>query len=358
MSTGSNSSSFAPLSDVDAQTLYLYGRNTLQDALGVIWETMLISAYGVFFAVAVYSIFQKGLKSRGSIAMLCAIVSLYASSLTLWAFNVTIWVKDTHIAFMSNPTIPLPDRKGLVNHNINSFATQQIALYMFNMVVADGVVLWRAWVLYPRALWIVSIPCIMLVLTSGFGVLNVFCVYAINVHQLPDLPSGSRVCPSNLPWSFSLATNVACTILIGYRAWQHRRTMKSLDIVERRRGISADKVLSILVESGLIYCFLWLTQIYNFLKFGPTSRNNAGIYIYWLIDGIGNQISGMYPTLIIVIVNFKQTIWETDIVSTIQFAGQSKSRNSDVRLDSGVETERTGELNITVHIKSPLSHHE
>ncbi|KAF7369755.1 hypothetical protein MVEN_00307300 [Mycena venus] len=342
MSTGSSSSSFAPLSDADAEALYLYGRNTLQDAFGTIWETILISAYGVFFAVAVYSIFQKGLKSRGSIAMLCAIVSLYASSLTLWVMNVTTWFQDTHIAFMSDPTIPLPERKSLVNVRLHSLAIQQDALYLFNMVVADGVVLWRAWVLYPRALWIVSIPCIMLVLTFSLGVVNVFCAFAFNVHQLPDLSGGSRVCKSNLPWSFSFATNLTCTILIGYRAWQHRRTMKSLDIEKHLQRISADK----------------LTQIYNYLSFGPASRNNAGIYIYWIFSGMGNQISGMYPTLIIVIVNFKRTIWETETISTIQFVGQSKSGNSDVQLNPGVEIESTRELNITVHSEAPLSHHE
>ncbi|KAJ7812301.1 hypothetical protein B0H14DRAFT_3150384 [Mycena olivaceomarginata] len=343
MSTGSGSSSFAPLSDADAQALYLYGRNTLQDTFGVIWETALITAYGVFFAVAVYSIFWKGLKSRGSIAMLCAIVSLYASSLTLWALDVTTWVQDTHIAFMSNSTIPLPDRKGLVNGNLHGLATQQAALYLFNVVVADSVVLWRAWVLYPRALWMVSIPCVMLVLTFSLGVVQILCRFAFNIHQLPGLSGGSRVCVvSNLPWAFSLATNVACTILIGYRAWQHRRTMKALGIVRHPRRMSADK----------------LTQIYNYVKFGPASRTNAGIYIYWLFNGIGNQMLGMYPTLIIAIVNFKQTIWETDTVSTIQFAGQSKNGNNDVHLDSGVEAEGTRDLNITVHIEAPLSHHE
>ncbi|KAJ7320742.1 hypothetical protein DFH08DRAFT_890117 [Mycena albidolilacea] len=359
MSTGSGSSSFAPLSDADAQALYLYGRNTLQDAFGVIWETVLITAYGVFFAVAIYSIFWKGLKSRGSIAMLCAIVSLYASSLTLWALDVTIWVQDTHIAFMSNSTIPLPDRKGLVNGNHHDLDTQQTALHLFNVMIADSVVLWRAWVLYPRALWIVSIPCVMLVLTFSVGVVQILCRFAFTIHQLPDLSGGSRVCVvSNLPWAFSLATNVTCTILIGYRAWQHRRTMKALGIVRHSQRMSADKVLSILVESGLIYCLLWLTQVYNDVKFGPASRTNAEIYIFWLFNGIGNQMLGMHPTLIIAIVNFKQTIWETDTVSTIQFAGQSKNGNNDVHLDSGVEAEGTRDLNITVHIEAPLSHHE
>lgn len=62
----------------------------------------------------------------------------------------------------------------------------------------------------------------------------------------------------------------------------------------------------------------------------------------------------MYPTLIICIVNFKQTIWETDAVgSTLQFVGQSKSGGDDIYLDSRVDVESTGKLNMPVHSNEP-----
>jgi len=71
-----------------------------------------------------------------------------------------------------------------------------------------------------------TLRVILIFFVSGLGVVNVFCAYALNVHQLPDLPSGSLVCKSNLPRSFSLATNVTCTILIGYRAWWAYQTQQ------------------------------------------------------------------------------------------------------------------------------------
>ncbi|KAJ7835249.1 hypothetical protein B0H14DRAFT_2199266, partial [Mycena olivaceomarginata] len=205
--------------------------------------------------------------------------------------------------------IPLTDRKALVNENIYSLATQKTALYLFNMVVADCVVIWRVWALYPRALWVISMPCITLFTAFSFGVVDVTCTFAADIHHLV-LPDGGQFCSDLVgnvawAWAFSLVTNVTCTILIGYRAWQYRRTMKSLHIVGHSRGMSADKVLSILVESGFIYCLLWLSQMIDYFK---VSRNNSTIYIDWFTQGLGNQITGMYPTLIISIVNFKQTI--------------------------------------------------
>jgi len=180
---------------------------------------MLISTYGVFFAVAVYSIFRKGFRLRSSIAMFCVIVSLYASSPTVWAITTTLWFKNAHSVFMDHPNMPLPDRRALANANIARLDSPVEALYMFNMVVGDAVVIWRAWVLYPRKLWVLSIPCILLLISFIFGVIQVTCVIASFGRQVAALPDGGRVCShANVSWSFSLATNTSCTVLIGYKA--------------------------------------------------------------------------------------------------------------------------------------------
>jgi sensor histidine kinase YesM len=49
-----------------------------------------------------------------------------------------------------------------------------------------------------------------------------------------------------------------------------------------------------------------LTQIMNFMN---VSRDTSIIYIDLFSVGLGHQISGIYPTIIISIVNFKQTFW-------------------------------------------------
>lgn len=116
--------------------------------------------------------------------MLCVVVYLYASSLTLWALNVTAFFKNVHALFIDYPDMPLEDRGVQANINVLPLATPEEALFMLNvrpspnhsmcatlnmpfiqMVVGDSVVIWRAWVLYQRTLWVVSIPCIMLLMS-------------------------------------------------------------------------------------------------------------------------------------------------------------------------------------------------
>ncbi|KAF8167007.1 hypothetical protein K438DRAFT_1983840 [Mycena galopus ATCC 62051] len=109
----------------------------------------------------------------------------------------------------------------------------------------------------------------------------------------------------------------------------------------------ADQILSLLVDSGFIYCLLWIPQGIAFFD-TPPPTNHALYYSQLVMDGFVDQISGMYPTLIIVIVNLRCTIqWEEadsranrDNASTMHFASHPKrhSGNVDVvalQLDDG-----------------------
>ncbi|KAJ7703951.1 hypothetical protein B0H17DRAFT_1003217 [Mycena rosella] len=280
--------------------------------------------------------------------MLCVVVYLYATSLTLWALNVTFWFKNAHAFFMDYPSMPLPDRKAQANLNVMMLGTPMEALFMFNMVVGDSVVIWRAWVLYQRTLWVVSIPCLALLMSFIFTVVDITCLTGAGWGNQSAIAGGGPVCAHAelTSWAFSFVTNATCTILIGFKAWRHRRTMKSLNTLENNRRMSTHKLLSVLVESGFIYCLFWLTQLILFID---VSRDKPIIYVYQLFAGMGDQISGMYPTLIIVIVNFHQTIWEPDsslpppgAVSSVQWSSGSKR--------SGPATTFFSQRGIDVHL--------
>ncbi|KAJ7196702.1 hypothetical protein GGX14DRAFT_672365 [Mycena pura] len=314
--SASSSSSSSPLSDLDAHTLYDYGLDVTQDAIGIIIETIFMSVYGVFFALALYSICRKVVKSLGSFVMLCVVVYLYAASFVLWALDITQWFMVAQSLFLDNPNIPLPNRRDVANDRTAIFATPMEALFMFNMLVGDTVVIWRAWVLYQHPLSVMWVPCLMLAMSFFFNVIDIMCLMGFGFTEQTAVAGGGAVCrhAELVSWAFSLVTNASCTILIGYKAWQLRQMKKSLHIHSDRssRRLTADKILSLLVESGFIYCFFLLTQLVLFV---PLSRFNASIYLYESFGPMGNQISGMYPTLIIVIVNFHQTIWEESVES-------------------------------------------
>ncbi|KAJ7153404.1 hypothetical protein C8R43DRAFT_885571, partial [Mycena crocata] len=173
----------------------------------------------------------------------------------------------------------------------------------------------RAWVLYSRTLWAVYIPCIMLLLSFIFTVIDLTCLTGTGWSSQMAIAGGGPVCSHAelISWAFSFVKNATCTILIGIKAWtfrQHRKATRGLNVLESPTRMSTDRVLSLLVESGFIYCLFWAIQLTQLVLFVDISRGTPVIYVCQLFAGMGDQISGMYPTLIIVIVNLHQTIWE------------------------------------------------
>ncbi|KAF7374015.1 hypothetical protein MSAN_00281900 [Mycena sanguinolenta] len=77
--------------------------------------------------------------------------------------------------------------------------------------------------------------------------------------------------------------------------------------------MSAEKTLSILFDSGFIYSLLWLSQMISFFAAANLiTLTSPAVFLWGVISAMGNQMAGFYPTLIIVIVNLRRTIWEEE----------------------------------------------
>jgi len=116
---------------------------------GTIAQTIFFSAYGIFFAVALYSIFRKGLRSRAAIIMLLVVVYLYVASAAQWAMNVWVTLTKIH-GFLMVRDVPFPDRPELAKAAILKVVGVQEAIFDFNMAVGDSVVVWRTWAVYQH----------------------------------------------------------------------------------------------------------------------------------------------------------------------------------------------------------------
>ncbi|KAF7320486.1 hypothetical protein HMN09_00132100 [Mycena chlorophos] len=316
MSTANESIS-SPLSVADGLLLSGIGTFLIQDAAGVIFETFCLSIYTVFFGLALYSIYRKPTKSATHLIMLAVVVYLYSSSLVLWAVNASGWFMYTRLTLTpSNTTMSLADRLTAMDNWPTPLAVPVEALFMFNMIVGDSVVIWRVWSIYGRSLRAIAIPALFLLASLGFTITDIICLTTSGYGRNSTVAGSGAICPNAelISWAVSVGTNASCTILIGIKAWKHRRLMRTLQMSSSSPRFSVDRVLSLLVESGSIYC-LFLDQLTQVVLFLPESDTNY--YAFYILGALGDQISGLYPTLIIVIVNFHQTIWDADPNSRI-----------------------------------------
>ncbi|KAF7367007.1 hypothetical protein MSAN_00959800 [Mycena sanguinolenta] len=337
------------LSEADASRLKRYGLDTMRDVSNIVSESIFCSAYGIFFALAVYSICRKGLRSRREIIMLVVVVYLYAASVTQYAVDCWTTFRNIYSLFMTTD-VPLPDRADLGDADFAKFAGLMEVLFDFNMIIADAVVIWRIWAVYQGQFRAIVIPCVLLLGAFVFAIIDNTC----GISEGP-LPGGEIICPHSaiVVWAFSVATNILCTALIGFKAWQHRKMMKELSVGGRYHGMSSENVIQIIEYIDIEY----FTSLYWFAQ---------------ILAGLGRQITGMYPTLIIVIVNFQRTIWEQSPSVTLGSSTANKSlqwavNNSrsgattvDTGLDVGIQLETLSDVlrEDSGHIKNSAASEE
>ncbi|KAJ7753478.1 hypothetical protein B0H16DRAFT_1723099 [Mycena metata] len=152
-------------------------------------------------------------------------------------------------------------------------------------------------------------------------------------------------------WGFSAATNVACTIIIGVKAFQHRKLMRVFDTPGSERTLTVEKILAILLESGFIYSLFFLTPV---IAYTGLTRDSPWWYLNEIIVYGSGQIVGMYPTLIIVIVNFHRTIWDdgplrgstSAALNTLRFArsapASADTLGAEQEVPAGLDSEAGG----------------
>ncbi|KAI0808345.1 hypothetical protein C8Q74DRAFT_1188102, partial [Fomes fomentarius] len=64
----------------------------------------------------------------------------------------------------------------------------------------------------------------------------------------------------------TLVTNISATILVGMKALEHRDSVRRYLKVGSRRT-RAEKILAILLESGIVYCVIWVCSQLSFLVY-------------------------------------------------------------------------------------------
>jgi len=193
--------------------------------------------------------------------------------------------------------------------------TAQIILQGINSILSDSIVIWRAYVVWGRRLSVVIVPIVLLVGVGCMYRLR-FCLYKFfadsyivssfagafaqsRAYHEPNFAAAFEKTMIALP-SLTLATNVAATSLVLSRIFALHIMMRRAERLDGlgsligQGGTRYRRLLKILIESGGMYCLTWLILLCLILT-GSTAS-----HIFLTIIG---QLTGIYPTLIIILVS-------------------------------------------------------
>ncbi|KAI0744358.1 hypothetical protein C8Q80DRAFT_1186463 [Daedaleopsis nitida] len=123
----------------------------------------------------------------------------------------------------------------------------------------------------------------------------------------------------------SLVTNITATGLIAYKAWHHRRMVKQ-HLSTGSARTRAERTLTLLVESGIVYCILWVFVVAyqvtvdtfwfwvsypSYILETKYSYNFTKGFQY-IVEGCLVPLIGLYPTLIILLVSLDKSHCENN----------------------------------------------
>ncbi|KAL1735486.1 hypothetical protein EV714DRAFT_200539 [Schizophyllum commune] len=190
--------------------------------------------------------------------------------------------------------VELPFALGASEHDVNELLDRLEVLIAVarrsNYVMCDAVLVWRAWCLWQdhRLAKALLLTC----MCGSIGGSITECVWAFwpNSPSVHSFESVSQYITMLIPLLF---TNIVATSLIGVKVWYYRREIKgSLGVFKQRS--QAEKVLMVLLESGLVYCLFWVCDCITF----ATARTNSFSISVPLGNAIHN-IAGIYPTCVL-----------------------------------------------------------
>ncbi|KAL1678282.1 hypothetical protein EV122DRAFT_252081 [Schizophyllum commune] len=194
----------------------------------------------------------------------------------------------------------------------------------FNYLVSDAVVVWRAYILWSDSL-------------VAKGILLSFL-------------TGTLAIQSDVKLAFLLATNVVATVLVGVKFWYYRRDIKgALGLFTRKSQV--EKVLVLLLESGITYCAIWIAYT---IIWTDAEKLNISYYTSDTFGSAIHNIAGIYPTFVVLVAmqsNAAQELLGTQVSQAMRFAdlpmmsvaSESESRGASAMHDPSLRPEQTTE---------------
>ncbi|KAJ7680660.1 hypothetical protein DFH06DRAFT_1163848 [Mycena polygramma] len=297
------------------------GESIIYDIVGLAVQTLFFGVYTVLTVLSTRMLLKRGLKTRANHVMFILTIFTYSLSTAYWAYSVTDCVDR-----MKDYIQVAENLEELSNEHdtVTKYSPLFNALVLVNYVFSDGVVVWRAWIIsfrnYRKYLYVTIVFWVLTAVTvTSTIVFRIIALIQSPYAQLPDssyLAKGINILQMcNLV--FSLISNLSATAVVGTTAWHHRQSIRAA-FADNKKSTKADRILVLVVESGLLYCVSGLTVLVASLIRLPHGTL-GDIY-----TPINVQIAGAYPPVVLLLVSMQRSLNETTFLGT--FEGSTPSR--------------------------------
>ncbi|KAI9450400.1 hypothetical protein BJY52DRAFT_1356834 [Lactarius psammicola] len=161
-------------------------------------------------------------------------------------------------------------------------------------ILSDIICAWRAVVLWNRDKRVIAILLLFILGTIAAAGCELGLSLISGSSQGETAGSGPLIMVGP-----TLATNLLSTGLIAWKAWQHRTSIRK-HLGEGSGSVRVERVFALLIESGFIYCCPWILYLISAFNVIPDPG-------FTVMDHVLVFVSGLYPTLIIILVAMQKS---------------------------------------------------
>ncbi|KAJ7737994.1 hypothetical protein B0H16DRAFT_1762086, partial [Mycena metata] len=273
-------------------------------------QSFFFGIYSVLVVLSTRIRLRRGVKTRMDHLLFFGPLLMYTLSTAYWLYSVALsadrirnFVKDVNSgADYSSDHTPVAKWDPLFN-----------SLVLVNYVCSDAVVVWRAWIIastesrnYRRFLYI---ACFFLVLTFFIGVIE------FPVHPVPKssyLTYGTNVLQT-MNLTFSLISNLIATAIVAAITFRHRKLCSASFATDN--STKSGRILTLLVESGVLYCMTMVTTMVSGLIRIPAGTLGD------LLTPVNIQIAGAYPSIVLLLGSRQHSLNKTTILNLSKIDG-------------------------------------
>lgn len=305
----------SPITPAEDVIMRKDGRFIMANVIPLIAEGMLWGAYIPLVIFVVCSLCSKGLRTeRSRMYMLLVTLAMFTLSTSLLSLDTYKFFFQVKRVFLQRTEEgeTRSQKTSSVLPSFNGAALAGITLFPIEFLIGDAVVIWRTWMLWqdnPRAMviplffWLSSFA-----LTLG----------SLGSISLADVRAGIDFEPTwGATYTLGLVSNIcsllangSSTTMTAIKAWQHRKVIKE-SLGASTPATRVQRIMALLVESGFVYFIVFGIQM---VSYGETRYSILQILRNTWAN-LGNQILGLYPTTIIVLVDLQRTFWDAPELS-------------------------------------------
>ncbi|KAJ7595120.1 hypothetical protein C8J56DRAFT_1044823 [Mycena floridula] len=260
--------------DADQQTILIYR------SMALAAQTFVYGMYCMVMLVA----FKEGLKTKVSRWLLALTLFMFLMSTASWYTSIA------NLVMIIKQGQDLTDLPFLFN-----------ALTLANYIIADGIVLWRAWVLCRderRKTLFFGVFC-FIVASIATTCIRITIMLTTSNDGVATLASWIEITQITT-FCTSFMTNMVSTSVVSMKVWRRRRDIR----MTLGTGLPVEKLMILLTESGLLYAFFGLLFLVSFFIHIPVADALGNLYA-----PVNAQLAGMYPLVVLLVVKQQNDIF-------------------------------------------------